>query len=211
MECRQVGGTEIAERSHGSAEPGRGFVAAAQHPVAGRATRPQAAEGPCRPRGNAGAPTSSTPLADTVTARPVKSSTYGSPTVKDSVIELGPDAGQPASCAVLWAAVHAVSAWAGRPLPMVSNKAAPRTTPALLRRTEDMSPLLPGAPYGCAGNVQEVQPHGNKRSAAPSEIMDTHTRKHASRTTMTPPAGSATSLRRSRWIFDGDARSTTNN
>jgi hypothetical protein len=117
VECRQVGGTEIAERSHGSAEPGRGFAAAAQHPVAGRATRPQAAEGPCRPRGNAGAPTSSTPLADTVTARPVKSSTYGSPTVKDCVIELGPDAGQPASCAVIWAAVHAVSAWAGRPLP----------------------------------------------------------------------------------------------
>src|SRR5262249_61010071 len=89
-------------------------------------------------------PTSSTPVADTVTARPVKSSTHALPTVKDCVIEHGPDAGQPASCAVMSAAVHAVSAWAGRPVPMVRNKAAPRTTLVLLRRTEDMSPLLPG-------------------------------------------------------------------
>src|SRR5215813_944033 len=108
-------------------------------------------------------PTSSTPLADTVTARPVKSSTHELPTVKDCVIEHAPDAGQPGSCAVIWAAVHAVSAWAGRTLPMVRNKAAHRTTPGLLRRTEDMSPLLPGALYGCVGNVQEVQPHGNRR------------------------------------------------
>src|SRR4029453_8827599 len=85
-------------------------------------------------------PTSSTPLADTVTARPVKSSTHESPTGKDCVIEHGPDAGQPASCAVIWAAVHAVSAWAGRTLPMARNKAAARTTAALRRRTEDIGP-----------------------------------------------------------------------
>src|SRR5262245_54338833 len=90
----RVEGTEIAERLHVSAEPGCGFAASSRHPVAGLATRPKAAEGPRRPRGNAGAPTSSTPLADTVTARPVKSSTHESPTVKDCVIEHGSDAGQ---------------------------------------------------------------------------------------------------------------------
>src|SRR5215831_9570319 len=95
-------------------------------------------------------PTSSTPLADTVTARPVKSSTHEPPTVKDCVIEHAPDAGQPGSCAVMSAAVHAVSAWAGRALPTARNKAAARTIPARLRRTEDMGPS-PGALYGCGG------------------------------------------------------------
>src|SRR4029453_3194119 len=85
-------------------------------------------------------PTSSTPVADTVTARPVKSSTHESPTVKDCVIEHGPDAGQPASCPVIWAAVPAVGAGAGRTLPMARNKAAARTAAALLRRTEDIGP-----------------------------------------------------------------------
>src|SRR4029450_4498495 len=87
-------------------------------------------------------PTAGTPVADTWTARPVKSSTHESPTVKDCVIEHGPDAGQPASCAVIWAAVYAVSAWAGRALPMARNKAAARTTAALLRRREDIDPPL---------------------------------------------------------------------